>query len=216
MSDISLRQDILDELEFEPAVNAAHIGVAVDKNVVTVTGMVSSYAEKTAALSAVRRVRSVRAVADEIQVHYPFEKKTSDSEIAKRALDILGWDAMIPSGSIDVVVRDGWLTLEGDVDWYYQKQAAEDDVRKLSGVRGVTNSIVIKPHVKAADVKKKIEEALKRHAEVEASAIRVTVRDNDKVTLEGTVNHWDERYAVENAAWSAPGVKSVDDRLAIA
>jgi hyperosmotically inducible protein len=216
MSDISLRQDILDELEFEPAVNAAHIGIAVDKNVVTVTGMVSSYAEKTAALSAVRRVRGVRAVADEIQVHYPFEKKTSDSEIAKRALDILGWDTMIPSGSIDVVVRDGWLTLEGNVDWYYQKQAAEDDVRKLSGVRGVTNSIVIKPHVKAADVKKKIEEALKRHAEVEASAIRVTVRDNDKVTLEGTVNHWDERYAVENAAWAAPGVKSVDDRLAIA
>jgi osmotically-inducible protein OsmY len=122
MSDISLRQDILDELEFEPAINAAHIGVAVDQNVATLTGNVASYAEKTAALAAVRRVRGVRAVADEIQVHYPFEKKTSDSEVAKRALDILEWDTMIPSGSVNVVVRDGWLTLGGEVDWYYQKK----------------------------------------------------------------------------------------------
>jgi len=215
MSDLQLRQDVLDELEFEPSVNAAHIGVAVDKGVVTLSGHVGSYAEKTAAVTSARRVKGVRAIADDIEVRYASDKKTSDDEIAKRAIDILGWDTVVPSGSIQVTVRDGWVTLIGTVDWYYQKKAAEEDIQKLSGVRGVINNIEIKPRAKADDVKKKIEEALKRYAEVEAKAIRVTVLDNDKVILEGKVDNWDERYAVENAAWSAPGVRSVEDRLAI-
>jgi osmotically-inducible protein OsmY len=215
MSELQLRQDVLDELEFEPSINAAHIGVAAENGVVTLSGHVSTYAEKTTAVAAARRVRGVRAIADEIEVRYPSGKKTADDEIAKRAVDILGWDTMVPSGAIQVTVRDGSLILTGKVDWYYQKKAAEDAVRKLSGVRGVVNNIEIKPHVKAEDVKRKIEDALKRHAEVEAKAIRVTVTANDKVLLEGKVDNWDERFAVENAAWSAPGVRSVEDRLAI-
>jgi osmotically-inducible protein OsmY len=215
MSDLQLRQDVVDELEFEPSVNAAHIGVAVDKGVVTLGGHVGSYAEKTAAVRAARRIRGVRAIADDIEVRYASDKKTSDDEIAKRAIDILEWDTVVPSGSIDVTVREGWVTLSGNVDWYYQKKAAEEDIQKLSGVRGVINTIEIKPRLKADDVKKKIEDALKRHAEVEAKEIRVTVRDNDRVILEGKVDNWDERYAVENAAWSAPGVRSVEDRLLV-
>jgi hyperosmotically inducible protein len=213
MSELQLRQDVVDELEFEPRVDAAHIGVAVDKGVVTLTGHVASYAEKQAAIAAVLRVKGVRAIAEEIEVRYPLHKKTSDDEIAQRAIDILGWDTMVPSDSIQVMVHNGWVTLTGSVDWHYQKKQAEEDVRKLSGVRGVTNTIEIEPSLQAEDVKRKIEEALKRHAEIEASAIRVTVRERNKVLLEGKVGSWDERHAVENAAWSAPGVKSVEDRM---
>jgi osmotically-inducible protein OsmY len=213
MSDLQLRQDVVDELEFEPSVNAAHIGVAVDNGVVILSGHLGSYPEISAAVAAARRIKGVRAVADELEVRYPFDKKTSDDEIAKRAVDILGWDTLVAGSSIQVTVREGWVTLGGKVDWYYQKKAADEDVRKLSGVRGVSNNIEIKSRAKAEDVKSKIEDALKRHAHIEAKAIRVTVRD--KVLLEGKVDNWDERYAVENAAWSAPGVKSVEDRLTI-
>jgi osmotically-inducible protein OsmY len=213
MGDLQLRQNVVDELEYEPSVDAAHIGVAVDKGVVTLTGHVASYAEKQAAIAAVRRIKGVRAIAEEMEVRYPSGKKTSDDEIAKRAIDILDWDTMVPNGSIQVIVRDGWVTLTGSVDWHYQKKHAEDDVRKLSGVRGVTNTVGIKPSVQAEDVKRKIEEALKRHAEVEANAIRVTVPERSKVVLEGKVGSWEERHAVENAAWSAPGVMSVEDRM---
>ena len=214
MGDLQLRQDVLDELEFEPSVHAAHIGVAAEKGVVTLTGHVVTYAEKLAAMAAVRRLKGVKAIADEIEVRYPSDKKTTDDEIAKRAIDIIAWDTTVPSGAVKVTVRHGWVTLTGAVDWYYQKKAAEDDVHKLTGVHGVINNIELKPHVKPEDVKRKIEDALKRHAEIEANAIRVTVH-NDKVALEGTVDNWDERLAVGNAAWSAPGVKSVEDRLAI-
>jgi osmotically-inducible protein OsmY len=215
MAAIQLRQDVLDELEFEPSVNAAHIGVAVEAGVVTLSGHVGSYAEKMAAVAATRRVKGVQAIADEIEVRYASDRKTADDEIAKRAVDILGWDTMVPSGSIQVMVRDGWVTLSGNADWFYQKKVAEEDVRKLTGVRGVINNIEIKPHAKADDVKRRIEDALKRHAEVEAKAIRVTVRDNDRVLLEGKVDNWNERYAAENAAWSAAGVRSVEDRITV-
>jgi osmotically-inducible protein OsmY len=213
MSELQLRQDVVDELEFEPSVDAAHVGVAVDKGVVTLTGHVASYAEKQAAIAAVRRVKGVRAIAEEIEVRYPLGKETSDDEIAQRAIDILGWDTMVPTESIQVMVHNGWVTLTGSVDWHYQKKHAEEDVRKLAGVRGVTNTIEIKPSVQAEDVKRKIEEALKRHAEIEASEIRITVLERNKVVLEGKIGSWDERHAVENAAWSAPGVKSVEDRM---
>ena len=216
MSELQLRQDVLDELEFEPSVDAAHIGVAVEKDVVTLSGHVASYAEKVAAVTATRRIRGVRAIADEIEVRYPYDKKMPDDEIAKRAIDILEWDTVVPSAAVQVIVRGGWVTLTGTVDWQYQKKAAEECVRKLSGIQGVVNNIEIRPHVKTQDVEQKIKDALKRHAEVEAKGIRVIVRDNDKVVLEGTVGNWFERYAVANAAWSAPGVKYVEDRLAIA
>jgi osmotically-inducible protein OsmY len=215
MTESQLRQDIIDELEFDPSFDAAHIGVAVDKDVVSLSGHVNSYAEKVAAIAAAQRVKGVHAIAENIDVRYPFQNKTADDQIAKRASDILSWDVLVPKGSINVLVQDGWVTLSGHVDWYYQRTAAEDDVRKLSRVRGVTNKIAIKASVDTANVKSKIESALKRHTELEAKAIRVTVQNGNKVVLEGKVDNWDERRAVENAAWSAAGVASVEDRLTI-
>ncbi|AMN38524.1 BON domain-containing protein [Rhodoplanes sp. Z2-YC6860] len=215
MSDLQLRQNVLDELEFDPTIDAAHIGVTADAGVITLTGYVKNYPEKTSAVEAAQRVRGVLAVADEIEVRYPANKKSADDEIAKRAVDILEWDVSVPSGSVDVTIRDGWITLGGQVEWYLQKKAAENAVRKLSGVRGVTNDIAIQPKLKADNIKKLIEDALERHAHVEAAAIRVSVRDKGVVLLEGTVENWSERQAVENAAWSAPGVRSVEDRLRI-
>jgi osmotically-inducible protein OsmY len=215
MGDLALRQDVLDELEFQPNIQAAHIGVAVDKAVVTLSGHVGSYAEKLAAVTATKRVRGARAVADELEVRYPDDKKSADDEIAKRIVDILGWDLEVPPGAIPAVVRDGWVTLTGAVEWQFQKKAAEADVHKLSGIRGISNQIEIRPRVQPADIKKKIEEALKRHAEVKAKGIRVLVDGEGRVVLEGKVDNWDERLAVENAAWSAPGVRSVMDHLTL-
>lgn len=215
MTKSQLRQDIIDELEFDPSFDAAHIGVAVDKDVVSLSGHVNSYAEKVAAIAATQRVKGVHAIAENIEVRYPFQSKTADDQIAKRASDILSWDVLVPKGSINVLVQDGWITLSGYVDWYYQRTAAADDVRKLSGVCGVTNKIAIKSSVSTANVKSKIKSALKRHTELEAKAIRVTVQNGNKVVLEGKVDNWDERRAVENAAWSAAGVASVEDRLTI-
>jgi hyperosmotically inducible protein len=214
MSNKQLRQDILDELDFEPSLNATNIGVTVDNSVVTLTGHVSNYAEKIAAEQAVRRVKGVRAIAQEIEVRYPFQKKDADDEIAKRALDILRW-SLVPSEAIELTVHNGVITLSGDMEWQYQKKAAEDAVRKLSGIVGVINKITIKPQVSVSDLKQKIEDALKRSAEVEARAIRVTVRDGGNILLEGKVHDWMERDVVENTAWSAPGVTTVEDRMTI-
>ncbi len=201
MSDISLRQDILDELEFEPSVNAAHIGVAVEKGVATLTGHVSSYAEKVAAEHAAQRVKGVRGIAEEIEVRYPDAKKTADDEIAKRALSIIGWDTTIPDDRLMVKVQNGWITLSGEVAWNYQRSGAEDAVRKLSGVLGVSNLITVKPHVDTYNLKHRIEDALKRSAEIEADNIRVVV-SGGAVTLEGKVNSWYERGVAERAAWA--------------
>ena len=214
MSDIQLRQNVLDELEFEPSIDAAHIGVTVDGGVVTLTGHLSSYAEKIAAEEAVRRVKGVRAIAEEIEVRYPGHRQTSDDEIAKRALNILQWDTFLPHENIRLTVHKGLVTLTGEVQWYFQKSGAENAIRKLSGVTGVVNDITVKSAAKVADVKSKIEDALKRHAEVEAKGVRVTVL-NDKVTLDGEVATWGERWAVKSAAWSVPGVRFVEDNLTI-
>jgi osmotically-inducible protein OsmY len=217
MNDLQLRRDILDELEFEPRVNAVSIGVAVERGAVTLTGHASTYPEKLAAVKAVRRVKSVRAIADEIEVRFLGDRKAiPDDEIARCAMDIVGWDTLLPSGAIQIIVRDGWITLTGNVEWYYQLKAAEEDVRKLLGVRGVTNNMAIVPRVQAQDMKRKTEDALKRHDQTRAKGISVTVRDGDKVVLEGKIQNWDEWSAVENAAWSVPGVKRVEDRLAMA
>lgn len=214
MSDKQLRQDILDQLDFEPSVKATDIGVAVGDGVVTLTGHVSSYGEKIAAEQAVRRVKGVRAIAQEIEIQFPLDKKTGDDEIAKRALDMLRW-SFVPSDLVKLTVHNGLITLSGEVVWQYQKRAAEHAVRKLLGIVGVINNIRIKPQVLVPDVKQKIEDALKRSAEVEAKAIRVTVQDGNNILLEGKVHDWSERDAVKNAAWSAPGVTKVEDRLTI-
>jgi osmotically-inducible protein OsmY len=216
MTDTGLHQDVLDELEFEPSIDARNIGVAVANGVATLSGHVGSYAQKQTAVNATKRVRHVRGVADDIEVRYGFEKKTTDDELARRAVDVLGWNIVVPGGSIQAVVREGWVTLTGMVDWQYQRQAAEDDIRRLSGVHGVINNIILTPRPICTDnVKAKIETALRRRAEVEARAIRITVEDGGQVILEGKVDNWDERNAVEVAAWSAPGVCRVIDRLTI-
>lgn len=215
MNDKQLQQDILDELDFEPGVDAAHIGVIADNGVVTLGGYVSNYMEKLAAEKAVQRVKGVRAIAQEIHVRYPGEKRTTDDEIARRALDAMKWSVVVPSDRIRISVRDGWITLSGELDSQYQRTAAEEEVRRLSGIEGILNHITIKPRIQPGDIKRKIEEALRRHAEIEAQRIQVSV-DGGKVLLEGIVHDWHERSAAELAAWTAPGVVSVDDKLIIA
>jgi osmotically-inducible protein OsmY len=213
--DAKLQKRVLDELEFEPSINAAHIGVAVEDGVVELSGHVASYAEKFDVERAVRRVKGVTAIAEEIEVRYPGDKRTADDEIARRAVHILEWYGVLPQEAIRVTVQKGRLTLDGQVNWHYQKKAAEDAVRKLSGLVGITNNIAIAPQVETSDVQKKIEDALRRRAEAEAKAIRVKVHDRSKVCLEGLVDSWEEREAAENAAWSVAGVQSVDNRLSI-
>ena len=214
MSDKDLRRDVLDELDFDPGIDAAEIGVAVARGVVTLTGRVGSYAEKIEVERAVRRVKGVCAIAQEITIRNPHAKQIADDQIARRALAIIDWYARIPTGVIMVKVANGWVTLTGEVDWQYQAMAAEAAVRKLSGVAGVSNLVEVRPRVQPADVKARILEALKRNAAFEADAIEVTVADG-RVTLEGKVKALAERDAVERAAWSAPGIRAVEDRIAI-
>jgi hyperosmotically inducible protein len=216
MTDSQLRRDVIDELEFDPSFSGEHIGVAVDRGVVMLTGHVDSYAEKLAAVAAARRVKGVQAIAEEIEVRYAYQAENADDQIARRVIDMLDWDVLVPSESVVVLVQDGWVTLSGEVNWHFEKAAAEDAVSKLAGVHGVVNKIVIKPKADAANVKSKIEAALQRHTEIEAKAIRITVTDGNTVVLEGKVDNWNERRAVEKAAWSAAGVAAVDDRLTIA
>ncbi|SEI05483.1 Osmotically-inducible protein OsmY, contains BON domain [Methylobacterium sp. 275MFSha3.1] len=212
MTDKDLRRDVLDELDFDPSLDAGDIGVAVSGGVVTLTGHVGSYAEKVEAERAVRRVRGVRAIAQEIEVRYADDKKVADDQIAARALAIIDWSVHLPKQAIQVKVAGGWVTLTGTVDWQYQMAGAEAAVRKLSGVHGVTNLVEVRPREPPTAVKDKILEAFRRSVMFEADGIKVTV-SGDKVTLEGAVSAWAERDAAERAAWSVPGVRAVEDRI---
>lgn len=214
MSDLMLRQNIIDELGFDPSVDAANIGVAVENGIVTLSGHVGSYAEKIAAERAVKRVKGVHALAGMLEVRLAGRKQHADDEIAARALDIIEWDALLPNGAIDVKVQKGWVTLSGAVPWHFQRLAAEKAVMKLGGVVGVTNALSIKTALSVPDVKNRIEDALKRSAEVEADRIEVTVSGGN-VTLKGGVTGWRERSAAERAAWSTPGVVSVINNLSV-
>lgn len=216
VSDHALRDAVMAELEWEPRVLAAHIGVAVRGGVVTLSGIVDSFAEKIAAERAAARVRGVRAIAEEIEVRLPHERKCADEEIADRALHILAWDVEVPHERIRVQVEHGIVTLRGEVARFFQREAAAAAVRRLGGVRGVINLIEVMPHhrggVDADVVREKIEAALRRSAEVEASGVRVEVNDGH-VTLSGSVRTWAERAVAESAAWAAPGVHHVSDEL---
>jgi osmotically-inducible protein OsmY len=212
MDDKELRQLVIEELDFEPSIDSSNIGVAATGGVITLTGHVSSYAEKTIAEKAAKRVRGVHGVAQEIEVRYPEDKKLADDQIAKRALDILAWNVQLPAGSLQVTVSGGWVTLSGEVEWYYQKQLAELAVRKLSGVTGISNLIKIVGGSHSADVKLRIENALRRSAELAARNIHVEVA-NGRVTLTGTVSAWNQRRLAEDAAWAVPGVHAVEDNL---
>lgn len=216
-SDEDIQQRVLQELRWDPRVEPTDVGVEVDNGVVTLTGTVESYAMKMAAEEAAKRVYGVKAVANDIQVKLPFERTRTDTDIAAAAVQALQWNTEVPHERIKVTVRDGWVTLEGDVDWHYQKTAAERAVRNLVGVKGVSNLIRITAPtvtVSATEVKSEIEEALKRNAELEARQIDVDVRDG-KVILRGSVDSWDDREEAENAAWSARGVSDVENQLTV-
>jgi osmotically-inducible protein OsmY len=215
MNDLSLRNAILDELQFQPAIDAANIGVTVDNGVVTLSGHVSSYAQKISAERAVKSLKGVRAVAEEIQVRPEKGAGTADDTIASRALKIINWSSDVPEGDIKIIVQDGWVTLEGEVDWQYQKETVERAVRKLSGVVGIHNDLTLRPRVDAGNIQRSIEEALKRNAEVDAEGIHVKVQ-GDVVKLEGRVHLWRQRQIAERAAWSVPGVKEVIDHILLA
>jgi osmotically-inducible protein OsmY len=212
-SDMELRRNVISELNFEPAINAAHIGVGAEDGVVTLSGHVESYVEKLAAEKAAKRVKGVKALAEEIKVRFPEDKKTADDEIANRAIRMLEWNGTVPFDSVMVKVQDGWVHLSGEVNWKYQCTAVESLIHRLSGIKGIINHIVVRPHVEPLDVKCKIEDALNRSAQALARGISVSVEDSGHVVLEGQVNDWQARNAVEDAAWSAPGVTWVDNRL---
>ncbi len=215
MTDLLLKQEILDELDWEPSVDAAHIGVTVHDGVVTLTGHVPTFAQKLAAERAAKRIKGVRAVAEEIEVRLPSDHKIDDEDIAKRALDSLAWRVGVPDEGVQVLVQRGWITLRGEVDWQFQRKAAENAVRLLAGVTGVSNQISLKPSDQPGDLKRRIESALARNALNEAGDLRVTLAGG-RVTLEGTVHSWHDRRLVEDAVWAAPGVSAVDDRIQIA
>lgn len=215
MNDLDLRREILDELEFQPHIDAAAIGVAVENGVVCLTGHVRTYAEKIAAERAVKRVKGVHAVAEEIEVRIPGDADVADDVIASRCLDVIHWYVAIPQDQIQVKVQQGWITLEGEVEWQYQKEGVENAVCKLAGVVGINNLLIVRPKVSPEDIKGRIENAMARNAELDTSHIRVTV-EGKTVKLEGSVHLWRERKAVEHAAWAVPGVMHVENHILIA
>lgn len=215
MNDIRLRQDILNELEYEPSIEAANIGVAVTNGIVTLTGHVHSYAEKYAAERVTQRVKGVHAIAEEIEVRLPEHKKTADDEIASRVLKILAWGAAISDpDNIQVTVERGFVTLSGVVDWHFQRSAAENSVGHLSGVTGLDNKLRIRPMMELLNVRQAINDALRRNAEIKADGIDVEV-SGSHVTLRGKVQSLRQRVMVERAAWNAQGVTAVTDLLTI-
>lgn len=214
MTDRQLQVHVQDALDWEPSIDTAKMGVSVDSGVVTLRGDAKTYAEKAAAERVTRTVYGVKAVANDLTVRLGKGQERSDTDIAEAVVSALRWSTAVPDEGIAVAVSDGWVKLSGKVDWGYQRSAAARLVRDLTGVRGVSNAIVVEPRASVADVKAKIEAALQRSAEVDARRISVAVADGT-VTLSGNVHSWFERDQARRAAWSAPGVKLVDDRIAI-
>jgi osmotically-inducible protein OsmY len=211
---MELQKDVAAELKWEPRLREEEIGVTVRDGVVTLTGFVPDYSQRRVAAKAAERVAGVRAVAQDLVVKMPEAHQRSDTELAHQIVNALAWDIEVPNEKIKAKVDNGWVTLDGEVDWQYQRNAAERTVRYLTGIKGVNNLIVIKPHASPYDVAQHIKAALHRSAEADARKIQVTASDGT-VTLTGTVRSWPERSEVERAAWSATGVTAVDDRLAV-
>ena len=214
MTDRELQEHVQNALDWEPSIDAADIGVSVDAGVVTLRGDVRSYSEKAAAERVTLGVYGAKDVANDINVRLGDGQERTDTDIAQAALSALKWNNMVPDEKLTLTVSNGWVTLKGKVDWEYQRTAAANIIRDLSGVRGVTNSITLEPRISVTDVKAKIESALRRSAEVDARRINVAVADG-KVILSGNVHSWFERTEARQAAWAAPGVKEVEDHIAV-
>ena len=212
-TDEQLQQDVIEELRWEPSVTASEIGVSVNKGVVTLSGTVPTYAEKWAAERAARRVEGVQAIAEEIHVKLTGIHKRSDEEVAQTIERSLQSHVWVPT-DVQATVENGWVTLRGEVTWEFQRQAATDSVRFVSGVKGVTNEITIRPRELDAMVEKAIDQALKRNADIDARRITVSA-SRGKVTLSGNVRTFAERDRAERAVWNAPGVTAIDNKLIV-
>jgi osmotically-inducible protein OsmY len=214
-TDEQIQQDVLAELKWYARIQPNEIGVAVKDGIAILSGWVDSYSKLWAAERAALRVRGVKGVANEIEVNQPSSAQRTDAEIVAAALDALEWDALIPTEDIKVSVSNGWVTIAGEVQRQYQKYEAERVVRRLTGVRGVTNEIVVQPpSTPSDDLKQAIEEALVRNAEVDSNRIQVTVQGSTAI-LRGSAGSWAERQEVERVAWSAPGITSVENHIVI-
>jgi osmotically-inducible protein OsmY len=215
-SDEQIQQEVLEEMTWDARVQPNEVGVSVKDGAVALTGWVDSYVKKAAAEEAAHRVRGVVAVANDLEVHLPSAAERTDADIAAAATRALEWDALVPTQRIEVTIAKGWISLSGQVDWHYQKSDAERVVRRLAGVRGVTNLITVRPRIQPSgvDLKRKIEDALVRSAQTDAERVRVEV-DGATVILKGTVRAYAEKQEAERIAWSAPGVSSVDNRITI-
>jgi osmotically-inducible protein OsmY len=213
-TDTELQHDVLEQLEWEPSINASQIGVTAKNGVVTLTGSVPTYAQKKRAEHETKLVYGVSGVANDIEVKISDILQRNDTDIATAAVETLRWDTAVPHEQIQVSVSNGWVTLDGTLEWQFQRAAAENDVRKLAGVRGVTNSIKLKCLATPSDIKSKIEAAFRRNAELDARRVEVTARDG-KVELRGNVRSWAERDQAQKAAWAAPGVVQVDNQLCV-
>jgi osmotically-inducible protein OsmY len=212
-TDIQLKSAVLEELRWEPTVTAADIVVAVNQGVVTLSGTVPHFADKGSAERATQRVQGVKAIVEKMEVHLIHDANRQDSEIAQAVVSSLRWHVWVPN-EVQATVENGWVTLKGDVSWGYQRDSAVSAVSFLSGVKGVTNNITLKPSVLPIAIKDEIEKALKRDAQIDADKIQVTA-DGSKVTLSGTASSWHEREDAGLAAWNAPGVTSVENNLAL-
>jgi osmotically-inducible protein OsmY len=211
-TDEEIQQDVLAELKWDARVQPNEIGVSVKDGIVTLTGWVDSYLKRWTAEDIAHRVSGVKAVANDLDVKLATER--TDPDIAQSALHAIEWDAFVPSDKVQVTVSKGWVTLRGEVEWQYQREDAERVVRRLSDVKGVTNLITVKPRVSASELKRKIEDALVRNAEIDANKITVEVQGS-KAVLKGTVRAWAEREEAERTAWSAPGITSVENRITL-
>lgn len=212
--DSDIKQDLESELKWDPDVNATDIGVTVKNGVVSLTGFVPYYMEKYEAEKAAKRVKGVAGIANDIEVHLPSNHQRTDPELARAAIDAIAIELPSSHDKVKVVAKDGWITLEGEAEWQYQRSRAEAAARKLRGVKGVVNRMTLKPRVAAMEIRSKIEEAFKRSAEVDAQHVTVTANGGE-VTLAGNVHSWSEKQEAERTAWRAPGVVKVDNRIHI-